>query len=144
MLYFFHLLPIASLYSYYFPRNQVLLTSTNRLDKTDQNRFYSRMYAYRCSTQLVAATLNNNLNALLKQHFNEWQTLPLCHTLSRSCFTKMAISFKKFLVTDLLYPSLTQRKLKVKRYTVYNKRYTVTKTKYDITFPVFTARRCLP
>ena len=87
------------------------LTSTNRSEKTEQNRFYSRMCAYRCSTYLVAAPLNNNLNALLKQHFNEWQTFPLYHTLSRSCFTKIAISFKKIPVTNILHPSLTQRKL---------------------------------
>ena len=141
MLYFFHLLPIASLYSYHFPRNQVLLTSTNRLDKTDQNRFYSRMYAYRCSTQLVAAPLNNNLNALLKQHFNEWQTLPLCHTLSRNCFTKIAVSFKSIPHQNKIIIS--------KIYCMYQKKYCFycpasTKTKYDITFPVLTARRCLP
>ena len=48
---FFHLLPlVAALYSCLFPRNQVLLTSTNRLYKTDLSRFYSRMYAYHCST----------------------------------------------------------------------------------------------
>ena len=39
---FFLLLPLVALYSCIFPRNQVLLTSTNTLDKTDSRRFYSQ------------------------------------------------------------------------------------------------------
>ena len=100
-----------------------------------------QMYTYCCSTQLVAAPLNNNLNALLKQHFNEWQTLPLCHTLSRNCFTKIAVSFKSIPHQNKIIIS--------KIYCMYQKKYCFycpasTKTKYDITFPVLTARRCLP
>ena len=36
------------------------------------------------------------------------------------------------------------KKIKVPQIYCNNKRYTVTKTKYDITFPVVTARRCVP
>ena len=107
---FFHLLPPVALQLLLsFPQKS---SSFNKQKQVRQERLEQVLFqnvrlhaSCRCSTQLVAVPLNNNLNALLKQHFNEWQTLPLCHTLSRSCFT-IAVSFKKFPVTNLyIHPS---------------------------------------
>ena len=74
--------------------------------------------------------------------------MTLCHTLNRSCFTKIPVSFIKFAVTDLLYPSLTKKIIISKMYCIYQKMHSFycpasKKTKYDITFPVLT-ERCLP
>ena len=89
---FFHLLPPVALQLLLsFPQKS---SSFNKQKQVRQERLEQVLFqnvrlhaSCRCSTQLVAVPLNNNLNALLKQHFNEWQTLPLCHTLSRNCFT---------------------------------------------------------
>ena len=143
---FFHLLPPVALQLLLsFPQKS---SSFNKQKQVRQERLEQVLFqnvrlhaSCHCSTQLVAVPLNNNLNALLKQHFNEWQTLPLCHTLSRSCFTKIAVSFKSIPHQNKIIIS--------KIYCMYQKKYCFycpasTKTKYDITFPVLTARRCLP
>ena len=96
---FFHLLPPVALQLLLsFPQKS---SSFNKQKQVRQERLEQVLFqnvrlhaSCRCSTQLVAVPLNNNLNTLLKQHFNEWQTLPLCHTLSRNCFT-IAIIFRK-------------------------------------------------
>ena len=108
---FFHLLPPVALQLLLsFPQKS---SSFNKQKQVRQERLEQVLFqnvrlhaSCRCSTQLVAVPLNNNLNALLKQHFNEWQTLPLCHTSKQKLFYNCHYLSKNFLLqTYYIHPS---------------------------------------